>query len=88
MLDVFFVTLTLAFFALYLYRQYALSGIFIGLAALAKLFAAMAARAAALRARGLDPNGPLTYVQGYPPWGEGFAGAMMARPTNFLKLFR
>ncbi len=43
MLDVFFVTLMLAFFALYLYRQYALSGIFIGLAALAKLFAAMAA---------------------------------------------
>jgi predicted membrane-bound dolichyl-phosphate-mannose-protein mannosyltransferase len=43
MLDVFFVTLMLAFFALYLYRQYVLSGIFIGLAALAKLFAAMAA---------------------------------------------
>ena len=42
MLDVFFLTLTLAFFALYLYRQYVLSGIFIGLAALAKLFAAMA----------------------------------------------
>lgn len=43
MLDVFFVTLTLAFFLLYLYRQYLLSGIFIGLAALAKLYAAMAA---------------------------------------------
>jgi predicted membrane-bound dolichyl-phosphate-mannose-protein mannosyltransferase len=43
MLDVFFLTLTLAFFALYLYRQYVLSGLFIGLAALAKLFAAMAA---------------------------------------------
>lgn len=42
MLDVFFVTLTLAFFLLYLYRQYLLSGIFIGLAALSKLFAAMA----------------------------------------------
>ena len=38
MLDVFFVTLTLAFFLLYLYRQYLLSGIFIGLAALAKLY--------------------------------------------------
>jgi dolichyl-phosphate-mannose-protein mannosyltransferase len=42
MLDVFFVTLTLAFFLLYLYRQYILSGLFIGLAASAKLFAAMA----------------------------------------------
>ncbi len=48
MLDVFFLTLTLAFFALYLYRQYVLSGIFIGLAALAKLFAAMAAPALAI----------------------------------------
>ena len=48
MLDVFFMTLTLAFFALYLYRQYVLSGIFIGLAALAKLFAAMAAPALAI----------------------------------------
>jgi dolichyl-phosphate-mannose-protein mannosyltransferase len=48
MLDVFFVTLTLAFFALYLYRQYALSGIFIGIAALAKLFAAIAAPALAI----------------------------------------
>jgi dolichyl-phosphate-mannose-protein mannosyltransferase len=43
MLDVFFVTLTLAFFLLYLYRQYVFSGVFIGLAALAKLYAAMAA---------------------------------------------
>lgn len=43
MLDVFFMTLTLAFFVLYLYRQYVLSGVFIGLAALAKLYAAMAA---------------------------------------------
>lgn len=43
MLDVFFVTLTLAFFLLYLYRQYILSGIFIGLAATAKLYAAIAA---------------------------------------------
>jgi len=48
MLDVFFLTLTLAFFALYLYRQYVLSGIFIGLAALAKLFAATAAPALAI----------------------------------------
>jgi dolichyl-phosphate-mannose-protein mannosyltransferase len=42
MLDVFFVTLTLAFFLLYLYRQYIFSGLVIGLAATAKLFAAMA----------------------------------------------
>ena len=41
MLDVFFVTLTLAFFLLYLYREYLLSGVFIGLAALAKLYAAL-----------------------------------------------
>lgn len=43
LLDVFFVTLTLAFFLLYLYREYFLSGIFIGIAALAKLNAALAA---------------------------------------------
>ena len=42
MLDVFFLTLTLAFFLLYLHRQYITSGIFIGLAALAKLYAALA----------------------------------------------
>jgi predicted membrane-bound dolichyl-phosphate-mannose-protein mannosyltransferase len=41
MLDVFFVTLMLAFFLLYLSREYVLSGIFIGLAALAKLYAAL-----------------------------------------------
>jgi dolichyl-phosphate-mannose-protein mannosyltransferase len=43
MLDVFFVTLMLAFFLLYLQRQYVLSGIFIGLSALAKLYGAIAA---------------------------------------------
>jgi dolichyl-phosphate-mannose-protein mannosyltransferase len=43
MLDVFFVTLTLAFFLLYLYREYILSGIFIGVAGVAKMFAAFAA---------------------------------------------
>jgi dolichyl-phosphate-mannose-protein mannosyltransferase len=41
MLDVFFLTLTLAFFLLYLNREYIFSGVFIGLAALAKLYAAM-----------------------------------------------
>jgi dolichyl-phosphate-mannose-protein mannosyltransferase len=43
MLDVFFVTLMLAFFCLYLYRQYILSGIFIGLSAAAKLVGVMGA---------------------------------------------
>jgi len=43
MLDVFFVTLMLAFFLLYLHRKYALSGIAIGLSGLAKLYAAMSA---------------------------------------------
>jgi dolichyl-phosphate-mannose-protein mannosyltransferase len=42
MLDVYFVTFMFAFFLLYLYRQYVLSGIFIGLSALAKLYAAIA----------------------------------------------
>ena len=42
MLDVYFVTFMLAFFLIYLYRQYVLSGIFIGLSTLAKLYAAMA----------------------------------------------
>jgi dolichyl-phosphate-mannose-protein mannosyltransferase len=43
MLDVYFVTLMLAFFLLYLNRRYVFSGIFIGLSALAKLYAAIAA---------------------------------------------
>jgi dolichyl-phosphate-mannose-protein mannosyltransferase len=41
MLDVFFVSLMFAFFWLYLNRQYLLSGIFVGLSALAKLYGAM-----------------------------------------------
>jgi dolichyl-phosphate-mannose-protein mannosyltransferase len=45
MLDVFFVTLMLAFFLLYLYRQYILSGVFIGISATAKLYAVMGALA-------------------------------------------
>jgi dolichyl-phosphate-mannose-protein mannosyltransferase len=43
MLDVFYVTLMLAFFLLYLHRQYVLSGIFIGLSAAAKLYGALGA---------------------------------------------
>jgi len=42
MLDVFFVTFMLAFFLLYLQRRYVLSGILIGLSALAKLYGALA----------------------------------------------
>jgi dolichyl-phosphate-mannose-protein mannosyltransferase len=41
MLDVFYVTLMFAFFWLYLSRQYILSGVFIGLSALCKLYAAL-----------------------------------------------
>jgi dolichyl-phosphate-mannose-protein mannosyltransferase len=43
MLDVFFVTFMLAFFLLYLNRQYLISGVFIGICALTKLYGAMAA---------------------------------------------
>jgi predicted membrane-bound dolichyl-phosphate-mannose-protein mannosyltransferase len=45
MLDVFYVTLMLAFFLLYLHRQYLLSGVFIGLSALAKLTGVLGAPA-------------------------------------------
>jgi enamine deaminase RidA (YjgF/YER057c/UK114 family) len=37
----------------------------------------MASRAAALRAKNLPGDGPITYIQGHPPWGEGFAGAII-----------
>ncbi len=43
MLDVFYVTLMLAFFALYLYRRHVWSGVFIGLSTLAKLYGALGA---------------------------------------------
>lgn len=39
--------------------------------------AVMASRAAALRAKNLPVDGPTTYIQGHPPWGEGFAGAII-----------
>jgi enamine deaminase RidA (YjgF/YER057c/UK114 family) len=39
--------------------------------------AVLAARAAALRASGIPADGPLTYIQGTPPWGEGFAGVII-----------
>jgi enamine deaminase RidA (YjgF/YER057c/UK114 family) len=37
----------------------------------------MASRAEALRAKNLPADGPFTYIQGHPPWGEGFAGAVI-----------
>ncbi len=37
----------------------------------------MAARRVALSARGLSADGPVTYIQGCPPFGEGFAGATL-----------
>jgi enamine deaminase RidA (YjgF/YER057c/UK114 family) len=39
--------------------------------------AVLVARAAALRARGLSPDGPVTYIQGRAPWGEGLAGVII-----------
>ena len=39
--------------------------------------AVLAARDAAFRARNLPANGPITYVQGHPPWGEGLAGIII-----------
>jgi enamine deaminase RidA (YjgF/YER057c/UK114 family) len=39
--------------------------------------AVLAARAAALRAGKLSPEGPGTYIQGHPPWGEGLAGIII-----------
>jgi enamine deaminase RidA (YjgF/YER057c/UK114 family) len=37
----------------------------------------MSARNASLRAGGFPVEGPLTYIQGTPPWGEGFAGVII-----------
>jgi enamine deaminase RidA (YjgF/YER057c/UK114 family) len=34
----------------------------------------MTARSAALQARNLSNQGPVTYIHGDPPWGQGFAG--------------
>ncbi len=39
--------------------------------------AVLAARTAALKANHLPADGPITYIQGHPPWGEGFAGAII-----------
>jgi enamine deaminase RidA (YjgF/YER057c/UK114 family) len=37
----------------------------------------MSARNASFRASGFPGDGPLTYIQGTPPWGEGFAGVII-----------
>jgi enamine deaminase RidA (YjgF/YER057c/UK114 family) len=37
----------------------------------------MSARNASFRACGFPVDGPLTYIQGTPPWGEGFAGVII-----------
>ncbi len=39
--------------------------------------AVMAARDMELRVRGISPNTPVTYIEGNPPWGEGFAGVLI-----------
>jgi len=39
--------------------------------------AVMTARREVLRTAGIDPDGPITYLQGRPPWGEGFAGTII-----------
>jgi enamine deaminase RidA (YjgF/YER057c/UK114 family) len=39
--------------------------------------AVMAARAKVLLARGITPDGPITYIQGNPPCGEGLAGVIL-----------
>jgi enamine deaminase RidA (YjgF/YER057c/UK114 family) len=39
--------------------------------------AVLASRAAALIAADISPEGPITYIQGHPPWGEGLAGVII-----------
>jgi len=39
--------------------------------------AVLAAREAALRVESLASNGPLTYIQGHPPWGQGLSGVII-----------
>jgi enamine deaminase RidA (YjgF/YER057c/UK114 family) len=42
----------------------------------------MASRAEALNARDIDQDGPLTYIQGQPPWGKGLAGIIIQAVTG------
>jgi enamine deaminase RidA (YjgF/YER057c/UK114 family) len=39
--------------------------------------AVMAARNSLLKSQGISPDTPVTYIQGHPPWGEGFAGVLI-----------
>jgi enamine deaminase RidA (YjgF/YER057c/UK114 family) len=39
--------------------------------------AVLAARAAALSAGDIPVDGPITYIQGHPPWGDGLAGIII-----------
>jgi enamine deaminase RidA (YjgF/YER057c/UK114 family) len=39
--------------------------------------AVLAARAVAFSARSLPVDGPITYIQGHPPWGDGLAGVII-----------
>jgi dolichyl-phosphate-mannose-protein mannosyltransferase len=75
MLDVFFVTLTMAFFLLYLYQEYILSGIFIGLAALAKLYGALAA-----------PTLLIHWIFTKTKPSKWFAVTVVAAPVSFIVL--
>jgi dolichyl-phosphate-mannose-protein mannosyltransferase len=73
MLDVFMVTLTLAFFLLYLRRQYILSGVFIGLASLAKLIALMGA-----------PSLVIHWYFTQQPHSRRFIATVIAAPLAFM----
>jgi enamine deaminase RidA (YjgF/YER057c/UK114 family) len=42
----------------------------------------ISARNASLSAGGFPADGPLTYIQGTPPWGEGFAGVIIQAVTG------
>lgn len=75
MLDVFYVTLMLAFFLLYLNREYLLSGVFIGLSALAKLYAALA-----------TPTLFIHWVFSRTRQSGWFTFTIIAAPVSFLTL--
>ncbi len=42
----------------------------------------LAARNAALRAASVSPESPITYIQGQPPWGKGWAGVIIQAVTG------
>jgi dolichyl-phosphate-mannose-protein mannosyltransferase len=75
MLDVFFVTFMLTFFLLYLNRRYVLSGIFIGLSALAKLYGALAA-----------PTLLIHWIFSKTKPSRWFAATIILAPLSFVAL--